>query len=316
MADLTQVSNEIFANIRSTTLLTEKSKSLYIRNLELLAKYSNVADAWTAVMKPNKTFAALQCRFDGQLYSLYSLVSAAISAFNHVPRLKAAFPKTYATWSAFLKSVQEPIRLRELSSQPTERQMLGWTPLEDIVAMRNQLPYSSPARLLLAMYTDIPSRRNDFSHLRIYKEEPPADSTGNYIILPSKGTDVWLVLQDYKTSKIYKTVKEKLPPRLIRDIRVSLQMQPRDFLFVSTRNQKPYNNEATFDAWVNGTLKRTFKKPLTLTLIRHAYVTNMSLDDMTPLEREDIARRMGHNRAMQDIYKFRFSRTEVTSSSS
>lgn len=84
--------------------------------------------------------------------------------------------------------VREPLELHALTAKPTDRQALGWVPFEEIVAKRDALPLGSDARLLLAMYTEIPSRRNDYGILPIYGTAPAAGTAaaeGNYLVLPA-----------------------------------------------------------------------------------------------------------------------------------
>ena len=65
----------------------------------------------------------------------------------------------------------------------------------------------------------------------------------------------------------------------------------------------------TFGAWANATLRKIFGRPLTLTLIRHAYVTNISIEHMPKEERDAVGVLMGHSRSTQEIYRFRFGKT-------
>lgn len=161
------------------------------------------------------------------------------------------------------------------------------------------------------MYVDIAPRRNDYANLKIYQSRPALGTKGNYLVMANeKGNEqeVTLTLTEYKTAKTYHAVSEVLPDSLVNDIRVSLKMQPREFLFVSTKTGRPYKSEAVFGNWANGRLKEVFGKPLTLTMIRHSYITSLKFDEMTPGERTELATLMGHSRDTQGSYKFIFRR--------
>lgn len=132
---------------------------------------------------------------------------------------------------------------------------------------------------------------------------------GNHMFLPTSVTDrrpATLTLNSYKTAKIYQQVTEELPPLLVTEIRASLARNPREYLFVSTRDRLPYHSEKAFSQWANSLLERTFGKKLNLTLLRHAAITALDFNKLTPLERQDIAHRMGHSVETQGKYKFIF----------
>lgn len=309
------------------SVLSDTSKEQYLRRLEILAEQGGHADIWSAILAHKTAIAALRLKYAERHASLHMYSTAVLSAFKHLPALKEKVPAVYAAWLELHEGVQEPLELHALTAKPTDRQALGWVPFEEIVAKRDALPLGSDARLLLAMYTEIPSRRNDYGILPIYGTAPAAGTAaaeGNYLVLPaspaqhgtpgsqspraasSRARPTTLTLNEYKTSKKYNTISEDLPESLIAEIRASLARKPRRHLFVSPRDGRVYKSEAAFSKWANDLLKRTFKKPLTLTLIRHAFITHLKFDEMTTLERMDIARRMGHSVETQGRYKFIF----------
>lgn len=294
--------------------LTAGTQAQYVKRLVALAVMTGHADMWTPIEMHGNSVRVLTARHGHQPSTLHGYAAAVLSAFKHVPRLKTEFPASFAAWTTLGETAQLPLDAHALSAQPTPRQSKGWVPLDEIVRKRDALALGSDERLLLAMYTLIPSRRNDFSSLRIYERLSQADresTTGNFMVLPrgpkTKGVAT-LTLKEYKTSKKYDEVTEVLPVALVREIRASLERAPREYLFVSPRDGRPYGpgREASFSKWANSLLERTFRRPLTLTLLRHAYITGLRFDEMTPLEREDIARRMGHSVTTQMRYKFIF----------
>lgn len=196
---------------------------------------------------------------------------------------------------------------RVLSAQPTERQKIGFVPFAELVRKREALPSGSDARLLLSMYTMIPAKRNDYHALTIYPSPPPEGTKGHYMILPSRG-QAKLMVQEFKTDKKYLGELEDLPDNLVTEIGASLARripEHRKFLFVMARTGESYNDNS-FSSWANGLLKRTFGKPVTMTGMRHSWVTAMSFDNMTGAEREVIAKSMGHSLETQFAYKYQF----------
>ena len=64
---------------------------------------------------------------------------------------------------------------------------------------------------------------------------------------------------------------------LVKQIKSSLNKNPRDFLFTSPRNNKPYISN-TFNRWVNRTFKKlTDKENISISTLRHIYITRRDL---------------------------------------
>ena len=152
------------------------------------------------------------------------------------------------------------------------------------------------------MYTMIPPVRSDYYKIAIYKtENEVTDDIDNYLIMNSKP---FIVLRKYKTSKTYKAIKIDLPKDLIKQIKSSLNKNPRDFLFTSPRNNKPYISN-TFNRWVNRTFKKlTGKENISISTLRHIYITrrDLKLEEKSGLERNKIAKIMGHSVGTQQNY--------------
>jgi hypothetical protein len=168
--------------------------------------------------------------------------------------------------------------------------------------MRDSLPTGSMERLLISMYTLIPPRRVDYHSVPLVRNGSPEPS-GNFIKVGSDG--LTLVMTEYKTSKRYGRQEEVLPEALVEQISASLEQNPREHLFV-TPNNKPYSSAKTFVTWANGVLKGVFKKNLSLTLIRHSYLTSLDFSGMTTGDQVRLGRLMGHSVLMQNAYKFVF----------
>lgn len=286
--------------------LSDISKKQYRRRLEFLAERTGHPDVWSAIEAHSETISGLMHDYKDRPASLQAFASAVMSSFKHVPDLEDSAPATLAAWKEVHKASWKPLLEHALSTQPTKRQAKGWVPYDVLVAKRNALPVSSDARLLLSMYTMIPAKRNDYSLCLIYTSPPPAGTRGNYLVLPETG-QATLTLNEYKTSRLYGEMVEDLPDALVAEIRESLARRPRGHLFISNRDGKPYKPETVFGNWANKLLERTFRKPVTLTLLRHAYITALKFDEMTGVERSDIARRMKHSVEEQMQYKFIFT---------
>ena len=81
------------------------------------------------------------------------------------------------------------------------------------------------------------------------------------ILAKNKGE---IVLNDYKTAKTYGQIRIQLTEELLRQINLSLDKEPRSYLFQSERFKKPYielkDPSGSFNSWANKTLKKLFNE--------------------------------------------------------
>lgn len=298
-------SHAILAAIATSPNLAEISQKNYQSSLRLLTQnISRQTDCWAAITDHKFSIAALLAKFEGRPASLNSYAAAVLTCFKLDPSLKTMAPSAYAAWCEVHAEARKPLEARVLTSQPSSRQAPGWIPFERLVAMRKSLPVGSPERLLLALYLDIPAARNDYSHLGVYSKRSLV-KTANFILLPpSADLPVTLTVRSYKTQKVYGDITQTLPATLVEDIRAGMLKYPRENLFVSPQTCRPYKSPTVFGHWANQTLKRLFGCPLSLTILRHIYVSHLKFDSMTGQERADIARLMMHSVTAQGAYKW------------
>lgn len=292
--------------------LSETSKAQYPRKLQIMAGEGKHPDIWSAIIAHKATIAALLSKFEGRPASQHVYSSAVLAAFKHASVLQGKAPEALAAWRQFSEEAQRPMKQRVSDGQPTEQQKAGFVPYQQICAKRDELDAGSDARLILSAYTLIPARRADLAIVKIFTSQPPESTAGNYLVMPSTGKSI-LTLQIYKTSKIHGIMTEELPPALVTELQANLRQRPpeaRGYMFVAASGL-PFKNESAFSKWANSILRRTFHKPTTLLLLRHAYVTALDFNTMTPGERASVAHRMSHGVLMQMSYKFIFRETGV-----
>ena len=82
-----------------------------------------------------------------------------------------------------------------------------------------------------------------------------------------------LYLCKYKASAQRGVYKQALHPKLTAEIRASLIQGPRQLLFQG-RGDKP-NTAKQFSTWACKTLRGLFCKPLTLTGLRHSFLSSL-----------------------------------------
>lgn len=311
-------------HIQNSKLLNENSKEIYLKRLDViqydiwkncksttrvgkgkcLQYIINHPEAFIEKMEEyvNKTSG----RLDKNKLSMHAkdgYVSAIGALFRHSPGMMQKHAELYKKWMDIHAEVRAPINAKYQSNEPTKRQEEAYVSFEDVVKKRDSLKDGSIDKLLLSMYTMIPPVRSDFDKLIIYNDESlVTDDFDNYLILNNSPK---IVLRKYKTSKIHKNNEIKLPNNLVKQIKLSLKKNPRKFLFVSSRNNEMFNKPNSFNRWANRLLKKLFdKKNISITMFRHIYITrrDLKLEEKSGLERNKIAKAMGHSVSTQQNY--------------
>jgi hypothetical protein len=199
-------------------------------------------------------------------------------------------------WKDIKKMNWEPIQDRYDENRPSEHQREQIMPFEDILRIREELEKGSVERLLLSFYSLMEPNRADYFATELVKAGHESKEE-NYI------TDgKYLVLKDFKTKAIYKKIENTLSEELQEELKVSLEKRPRNYLFVR-EDGTPYPNRKQFSSWACRTLSRALKHPMTVITMRHLYIKHQ-IHNKTPQELKDIARKMGHTRALQRAYEW------------
>ena len=287
------IQNDIWLNCKSVNNKVGKGRCLHYilihpeAFLEKLDEYANKTGG-----RLDKDKLSMHAK-DGYVTALKSL-------FQEAPGLKQKYPEIFMKWDEIHKQVRQPINEKYQSNKPTDRQEEAYVSFEELEKKRDSLEIGSDARLLLSLYTLVPPLRSDYNLVAIYKNDKDI-KYDNYLIL---NKNPYLVITKYKTAKTYKDIKIDLPKKLVKEIKESLKLKPREFIFVQ-KNGKPYEKSNTFNRWANRTLKSLFeKKNISLSTLRHIYITrrDLKLEEKSGLERNKIAQIMGHSVGTQQNY--------------
>ena len=234
-----------------------------------------------------------------------SYIIAILAVFKHNDGLKAQLDKYYNTWFTKFSELDKAINDRYKTNEPSERQLNAYVKFDDIVKKRDSLEDGTFEKLLLSFYTYIRPLRADFNLVRIYNsvdELPKNTDKQNYIVFENKNTAT-LYLHEFKTQRSHNELKKELPAELIKQLQLSLTKKPREWLFID-RFGEPYKAANSYTRWANRTFQKLFNKPLTITMIRHSYISSLDQNVLTTLEKEEIAKEMAHSRGMQELYRF------------
>ena len=187
----------------------------------------------------------------------------------------------------------------EQKPSPLQSQLSGSTlTLDDLIKLRDGLPDGSIHKLLIGFYTHIPPVRADYfaTQLLPFGQTP---TSPNYIFYDS--THSHSVITDFKTSSFYKQIVNDLPPELHRQLILSLQLSPRKYLFVN-KNGEPFTRNG-FTKWASEHLFQLSKKGLTITMLRHIYISSLDFNS-PPVLLLEIGKKMGHQLSQQMLYKW------------
>jgi hypothetical protein len=229
--------------------------------------------------------------------------SAVVAYLKHTDKGRRIDQGTKDEWLTLQKENWEERRQAALDNAPSEANATAAATIHwnDIIRARDSLPSGSPERLLLSLYTYLPPLRADYFEVAI--NPPPAkqrDPKANFVLLQLQQ----LVIRDFKTAAKYKEIKHTLPPPLLAEIEASMKIDPRHYLFVMpTDKTRPYDRNG-FSKWANKQLQQIFKVPITLTTLRHLYVSTLDFNTTRARDLERIGNSMGHSIAMQKGYQW------------
>lgn len=162
--------------------------------------------------------------------------------------------------------------------------------------------------LLFNVFIYTKPKRADLGNVLIVDRSAENKNTilkGNYIVASSDNSDNgWeLVLNEYKTSKVYGTLRETLDPKLARVIKQSITLYKRDHLFVQTSGSdamKPMKKNNSYGRFVRRAFEQHFNKSMGVSLWRHVYIgENVDFNKTSMADLKKDARLSGHSVGMQ-----------------
>lgn len=307
-ADTHWISAALLAS-KDRQALAETSRKLFASRLVKLMHLTGAASEEAMLGAPASTWLKLK-RSRSVKHSPHNhhlFLSAAVAAFKYVPGLADAHKDAAAAWGELQRDNWKAIGERYKDNEPSERQKASIVPYAEILKVRDALPKGHMTKLLLLFYTAIPpARGGDYHALRIHDGDTDTntDPAANYLLLPAKGR-CQLVLQTFKTSKRYGTITHVLPKEICQEVRASLRMHPREHVF------GPFTRSG-FSAWANRALKKQLGKAVTITMLRHLYVSQLDFNNLTLRELEEVSKKMGHKASMQAQYKWTDASTKTT----
>ena len=181
-------------------------------------------------------------------------------------------------------------------------------------------------RLWLLILRHVPAKRSDWGQCVVLSHHPTKDVAKdntarrrdfNYILVPaSESEPIVLVLRDYKTKRAYGEHQEEMPPSVSGEIRASMKLYPRDYLFVdvgrckdkNSKDCKPFVKRSNYDRfarWVKKVSLKYFDVGATINDFRRRCVRDLA-DPIKHTRREcqRTAKSMLHSLQAQEFYRF------------
>ena len=294
----------IFIKLIDTLDMRETSKKTYKLRLQKLVEYTGKDVDWI-ITNCKKTIAALDRNGVTEAQTRKGFVNSIMTLFKHTEGLQESKCKAYARWRECADNIHREADIRYETLEATDKQLNAHVPWDEILKTRDELNKSSVEYLLLCLYTMIPPARADFNKVKIYKgkELPNDKEDSSYLHIEGKGKMV-LVHNEFKSSDYHKYVKE-LPLELVKVIEKSLKDNPREYLIVSPRNNKPYELSNSYVQYFDRKLTKIFGKKASINMIRHSHNLQFDLNNLTPLEKKAIASDMMQSASTFEAYRFK-----------
>ena len=186
----------------------------------------------------------------------------------------------------------------------SEKQKPNFVPFPELMAVQERLAAKQEKSdtdwkdyLIASLYTLQPPVRADYGQVEIFGKRS-FSRTGNELIWGQKSKPPYFVFRVYKTAKKYGAVEVKVSPALVKVITewfAHLGDKPPKYLLgraVEPANLLPLISHAF----------RSTKKEIGVNLLRHAYITEFMKTPRTIKEREELAKKMLHDKETQEKY--------------
>ena len=279
--------------------LADATKKQYRHKLLGLVGMMNKDFDWI-IDHPEQVVEAVYDTHD-QEQTRKAYIAAVKALFKYNDDIRGKHPGMFDKWHEAYTKVDETIKTRYINQEVTQKEQENWVTWEDVLRKENELSlssYGSRDHLLLAMYclAEAPLRQ-DFAAVKVYRSVPEDELEGNYIVL--SGSERRLVLNDYKTSRSHGKLEQALPEKLVRVIEASLTRTPREYLFLSAKNE-PYSDDS-YTKMANRVLEEVFGKRVTVSMLRHSFINTRDFNDTRGVFKT--AKLMGHTVEEHMLYK-------------
>jgi hypothetical protein len=296
------MTTDLLKEVLANPDMSEVTKRNYSARVKVLERQTQKSIEYI-LLHPAKYITFIREQYPN-VTSNKSYFTVILGLFRYNPTFKEEHKAQHDKWSDAFKDADRKVTERYEANSPSERQTAGYVPYSEIVEARDALPQGDISRLLLGFYTHIRPLRAEFCKIAIYRGNTPASPEPNYILITGRKPNITLIIKHFKTRKSHDPIEQQLPEPLVEDITASLKEDPRDWLFTNQKGE-PFT-QAAFSTWTGRIFLKIFKKPLTISLIRHSFINTLDFNKLSIAEKKEIAKDMAHDIAMQDKYRLIF----------
>jgi len=161
-------------------------------------------------------------------------------------------------------------------------------------------------RLVYALYTLMPSRREDWRLVRLTTEtniNKLNNENENYLIINTNPKQV--VFNNYKTDRKYGKQVFNIPDDLNQVINKYISMKglkPNEFLFGLDRDRREHINQGNFSKKISEVFKKVYGIPISLRFLRQSHISNLLKTNPTVKAMKELATAMAHSPEEQKLY--------------
>jgi hypothetical protein len=269
-------------------VLSERTLKMYA---QLLAKLTNPKELNLDPKTPDITIPKVM-----SLPKSTSTLRGYLSALHHSVKGNPNLMKPYSDKIKELGNIDKVKDKKQELSETEVLKYMKWPEiLEAVKRIKTYKIVSDSDKLLLDFYTMMPPKRADYSGLKVYNTPPTVD-TGNYIVIQPK-KESYVKINNHKTEKTYGPIHTVLPAPLKKSVTAYLKKYP------DTKTLWPGMSDAQFSNHIASIFVPFTGKRIGINILRHAYISNF-LEAAPPLlEKEAVAKHMGHSVAEQELYR-------------
>lgn len=280
--------------------LSETSKKQYSIKIPQWISYLNgVKTLSNLIENPHESLKCLEAtdkiKHSPSNHHIY--ISSVVAFIKHIIKDTTQLKR----WKEVEKLNWQSLAERYDENKPSELQRDKAMSFDEINKIRQELEVGSFERLLLSFYTLIEPIRADYYATEILTSSTAISKEENFIMLTASTAQ--LVVKDFKTKHKYDKIENTISDELRKELEESLKKYPRDYLFVMEDKTSPFTRKL-FSNWACRTLSSVLKQPMTLTALRHIYITQKIQARTSAAELVKIANKMGHSRDIQRIYEW------------
>lgn len=264
--------------------LSAKTKQNYKTKLEYMINIFDKSIEWL-MLHPKAGLKMLKTSISEKPATLVAYIIPLCKMYTIHPQFMDEHTPQYLLWRSYLNHYNTKRMDEYETSKMTDEQIANTVSYDDMkhrfceleknpqimIDQRLHMQY-----LLLALFLTIKPKRADLGdvYISVDGKIPKEYAEKNYIIIKSSEEGL-LVINDYKTSKIYGTLEEHLSKELTTVIQKSLEFRPRKHLFISFHGKLsglPYTKKNSYSQFVRRVFTKQFGKTMGVSLWRHVYI--------------------------------------------